>query len=243
MTTHGRRARCVLAAFIVASALVAAKPAAAAPLLTEGFDNVGTLSGSGWTFINNSAPGGLVPAWFQGQGGIFPAFSGGADSYIASSFNSAGSGGALDNWLLTPTLSAGAGETLELSFWTRSNGAFPDRLGVYFSSNGGSSNTADFSLLPPLINGGLTADGYPDSWTKFTFSVSAASALSGRFGFHYFTPNTDVYSDYIGIDSVSVDAAAPVPEPASLTLLGLGLAGLAAQRRRAANRAHAQKGA
>jgi hypothetical protein len=240
MTTHGRRARCVLAGLIVASAFAATTPATAAPILTEGFDNVGTLGASGWVMTNNSTPVGVN--WFQGNAGVFSAFSGAPNSYIASNFLAAGAGGVLDNWLLTPTLNANAGDTLELSFWTRSNGEFPDRLGVYFSGNGSSTTLADFSLVGTPINNGLADGGYPDAWTKYTFSISAASALSGRFGFRYFVPNTDVYGDYVGIDSVAVNS---VPEPASLTLLGLGLIGVATQRRRAAAamRANAQKGA
>jgi hypothetical protein len=237
MTTHGRRARCVLASLMVVSALAVAKPAIGAPVLMEGFDDIGTLGASGWRMVNNSAPVGDTN-WFQGNPGVFTAFSGAGDSYIASNFRAAAPGGTLDNWLLTPTLSFVG--TATLSFWTRSTGDFPDRLGVYFSSNGFSEALTDFVATGTVINAALADGGYPDVWTQYTVSLSVASATSGRFGFRYFVPNTDVAGDYIGIDSVAVDA---VPEPATLTLLGLGLAGLAAQRRRAANRAHAQKGA
>jgi len=74
-----------------------------------------------------------------------------------------------------------------------------------------------------------------DVWTPqaMQFVASAASTtvlLQGASGFNY-----------IGLDNVVVDcvsncsAPGPVPEPATLALLGLGLAGLRASRRRRTN--------
>jgi hypothetical protein len=248
MTTHRKRVIVFAALMAVGVLHAGSTPAVAAPLLTETFDNIGTLSGSGWSLINNSAPAGSTN-WFQGNPGVFGSQSGAPSSYIASNFNAAGFGGNISNWLLLPTLTLGNGD--ELSFWTRSNAEFQDRLEVRFSANGGSSNVGgtdssvgDFTTLFHTVN--LLLDGsYPDGWMKYTVVLSGLSGpTSGRLAFRYAVPDTSVNGDYIGIDSVEVNAA--VPEPATLTLLGLGLAGLAAQRRRrsaTAVRAHAQKGA
>jgi hypothetical protein len=234
MTTQRGRAYVFAALMAVGVLHAGATPAAAAPLLTENFDNIGTLSGSGWSLINNSSPAGLP--WFQGNPGVFGSQSGASDSYIASNFNAAGVGGNISNWLLAPTLTVNNGD--ELSFWTQSNGAFPDRLEVRFSANGGSANVGatdtsvgDFSTVLLTINPLLAGD-YPTGWTKYTIVLNGLSgATSGRFGFRYFVPDTNTNADYIGIDTVAVT---PVPEPATLTLLGLGLAGLVARRRRTA---------
>src|SRR5438105_2865979 len=60
--------------------------------LTEGFDNVGTLSGNGWFMQNNSVPVGST-GWSQGNPTIFTSQSGSSNSYIDADFNN-GSGAA-----------------------------------------------------------------------------------------------------------------------------------------------------
>jgi hypothetical protein len=240
MTTRVRTARLALAVLAGVVLCGAAAPAQASVLLSENFDNIGTLSGSGWAMINNSNPAGLP--WVQGNTGVFGSQGGAPDSYIASSFNASNGVGNISNWLLTPEMTLGNGDTL--SFYTRSEAFLPDRLEVRFSANGASTNVGgtdssvgDFSSLLLSINPALGAGGYPSGWTLYTITLSGLSGpTSGRFGFRYFVTDAVNNGDFIGIDTVNVNS---VPEPATITLVGLGLAGVIARRRRA----NAQKGA
>ena len=59
-----------------------------AALLSEGFNNVGTLAGSGWVMTNLSTAGGTT-GWYQGETSVFSAQAGPADSYIAANYNNA----------------------------------------------------------------------------------------------------------------------------------------------------------
>lgn len=233
MTTYARRARWVLAA-IVAGAMHAA-PAQADSYLIEDFDDVSTLAASGWVQVNDSAPPVPGDPWFQGNPGVFDAESGAANSYIATNYLSAEFGGSVSNWLILPELTLS--EFSLFSFSTRSSGIFPDRLEVRLSTNGSSTSLGDFSTVLRTINPTLTPGGYPDAWTTYAINLSevlGAAGVNGRLAFRYFIDDNSVNGDYVGIDSVSVSA---VPEPATMTLLGIGLAGLAIRR------ARAQKGA
>jgi hypothetical protein len=214
--------------------LLAPAHARAAPILLNDFSNVANLAASGWTTINNSTPAGTT-GWFQGNPGVFTAPDG-TDGYIAANFENAGLGGAISNWLLTPTLTLNDGDTL--SFLTRSTGSsFADRLEVRFSANGSSANVGataasvgDFTTLLLTLNPALNAGGYPSDWVSYTVTLSGlGGATDGRFAFRYSIDDTNINGDYIGIDDVTLN---PVPEPATLTLLGTGLAGLGARRYR-----------
>ena len=87
--------------------------ASGAALLTEGFDDISTLVGSGWALTSNSNPLGST-GWFQGNPSLFSAFSGLPDSYIAANFNNASIPGNISNWLITPQLSFSG--LVEISF-------------------------------------------------------------------------------------------------------------------------------
>jgi hypothetical protein len=208
----------------LAGLLVAAASCSAvgAPLLTEGFNNVAALPANGWVFLNNSAPPGST-GWFQGQPAFFPAAAGPADSYIAANFNNAAFGGEVSNWLLTPQVVLVNGESLNFSLRLLGEGLL-DRVEVYFSDSGASTDVGgDFSFLASF------ASDVDTGWQDQTLLISGLTApASGRFGFHYVVDDTSLNGNYIGIDSVSINA---LPEPATIALVCLGALALRQRKR------------
>jgi hypothetical protein len=213
-----------------ASALAAAEPASVAILPTssnvinaawsEGFDDVTLLPGMGWAIINNSTPVGTA-TWFQGNDTVFPAHSGAPTSYIGVNFNSVAGANTISNWLLTPEFMFNNGDSF--SFWTRTGvgSAWPDRLEVRWSGNGGSTDVGatatsvgDFDTLLLSVNPALTVGGYPEAWTQFTVDISGLSGpTSGRLAFRYFVTNggpSGANSNYIGIDTFEYTPAPPM---------------------------------
>jgi hypothetical protein len=208
------------AAALSLSALGApAAQAAGVEVLNEGFADIGALDG--WVQVNASIPPGS--GWFQGNPQLFPAQAGPADSYAAANFlGAAGSGGSVDNWLITPALDLYG--TTVLSFYTRhaADPGFNDLLEVRFSTGAG-TDIADFTTVLATLGG---AGAYPEEWLQFTASV--AESGSGRFAFRYLGPADTL--NYVGLDTVSVVTA--VPEPSAWTMLALGAGLLPALRRR-----------
>ncbi len=199
----------------VTGLLSCASMAASAQVLTEGFDDVASLTAAGWVQLSNgTAPG---DGWFQGNAGIFTAESGAPDSYAAA--NWVGSTGSVSDWLMTPVLNLPEGGSIDLALRLLGEG-FLDRVQVYASNAGASSDPASFTLLASY---GARAD---TQWLALTLALPA---MEGRIGFRYVIGDTGVEGNYVGIDSVSV-----VPEPAAWALMGLGTAlVLGARRRRA----------
>jgi PEP-CTERM motif len=204
-------------------------------ILSENFDSVGSLPGSGWVLTNNSTTGGLT-GWFQGTPGVtFAAAAGAPDSYIAANFNNAPFAGAISNWLMTPVLTFGNGTSLNFALRLLGEG-FLDTVQVYYSTSGNSSNvgsttssTGDFTLLQTFSASDDTG------WLAESVLVSGLSgSTSGRFAFRYVVDDTSLNGDFIGIDSVDVTSVASIPEPESWALMAAGLAALGWSRRRRA---------
>jgi hypothetical protein len=201
-----------------------------ADTLTEGFDNIATLSGAGWVQTNNSSPAG-TSGWFQGNPLVFSSQSGAPDSYIAANFLNAAPGGNISNWLLTPVLSLSNGQVVSFFARTEVGGAiFNDSLELRLSTNGASTDVGatdtslgDFTTLLLTINPTLNGS-FPEGWTQFTVTLSGlSSGVTGRLAFRYNVTDTSFNGDYIGIDSVTV----PEPGPLSAMLLATGLMGIA----------------
>jgi PEP-CTERM motif len=241
---------------LAAVTMAVAAPAHAAGLttLTEGFSSVSALqAGGAWAFQNNSSPAPLSPTpWAQGftQNAI-TAQAGPQTSYIYASSNSTAGDpntgiGDISNWLITPELDFSGGGTF--SFWTRTiageGATFFHNLEIRQSSSGSSVNVGstalsvgDFSLTKLVVgstDGSVLYPGnYPgdatNAYAQFTFTV-APTGGSGRIAFRSFYTGSggSGQQGFIGVDTVSYEAAV-VPEPsaalATLMLGGFGLAG------------------
>lgn len=181
--------------------------------IDEGFDDITTLSASGWFTQNNSSPQG-VTGWFQGNPEAFPAHSGATNSYVGANFNNTTGSNTISNWLLSPQVSLQNGDMFV--FWTRTSedNPLPDRLEVRLSTAGASTNVGDtstsvgdFTVLLRSINPNLEVGGYPEVWTQFVVTLNGFSGTeSGRIAFRYYVTDGGPAGDnsnYIGIDTVA----------------------------------------
>lgn len=183
--------------------------------LREGFDDIATLPAAGWLQINRSNPLGTTN-WAQGSLNQFPGHQGGSDSYISANFNNtAGSTGTISNWLITPPLTFSGSSSF--SFWTRTvaGSQWADRLEVRLCTGpsctdvgGTATSVGGFSTRLLVINDLLFEGGYPEVWTRYTFTGGLPASGQGRIAFRYNVslagPN-GTHSNYIGIDSVEFD--------------------------------------
>lgn len=179
--------------------------------ITENFDLITTLTGSGWFMQNNSVPVGST-GWFQGNAGAFVSFNGATDSYIGANFNNTTGANTISNWLVTPNMNLKNGDVI--TFYTRTtiDNMWADNLQVRMSTNGTSTNVGvgsaavgDFTTLLLEINPTLALSTYPMAWTQYSITITGLSApTSGRLAFRYYVPNggpTGTNSDYMGIDA------------------------------------------
>lgn len=197
-----------------------------AQLLDEGFDDITTLPGNGWSQINASTTIGTT-GWFQGNDLTFQSYDGAPNSYIGANFNNTTGIGTISNWLITPVLSLSDGD--EITFYTRTVSnptTWPDRLEVRLSTDGGSSvdpvgptGVGSYINLLLEVNPNITTTGYPAVWTQYTITVSGVGTnVDSRVAFRYFVTNagpSGANSDYIGIDRVVVEEnlVSPFPSP------------------------------
>ncbi len=195
-------------------------------VLNEGFDDITTLTGSGWQMTNQSSPVGGT-GWFQGGSGTtFPGQAGGQTSYVGANYNNTTGGtGTISNWLITPTQNLKDGD--QLKFWTRTatGSTWADRLEVRSSTGTmtlptGATGVGSFTKVELTINGTLVGNGYPQVWTEYTVTVAGVGStpVPMNFAFRYYVTAAGpdgTNSNFIGIDTLSITTVAP---PSHLTV-------------------------
>jgi len=211
---------------ILALAFAAATSTAqAAIVVEENFDKVEALAGQGWLFQTRSIPSTASSGWTQGLAAIFEAHTPPSDAYIASSFELVPEGSFVDDRLFTPAFSVAHGASATFYLRGEQFEDFFDLLSFGFT-NGSGTEPEDFIL-------GQTIVVPTDDWTEFTITLGAQGpGATARLGFRHFGPYDT--ANIVALDTLRIEIpdAGAIPEPASLLIMGLGLAGLPLARRR-----------
>jgi len=197
------------------------------------FDSIGTALRQGWVAINNSKPAG-VETWGQaypyyeskkglnnGNGISAQSYLYSGKDFILATYNCGYDVANISAWLVSPKTMIKNGDKITFYTAAEPGAGRANRLQVRLnptnsSSNVGSdsSSVGDFRTLLLDINPELKKTGaaiYPETWTKYTVTISGLSAPSERrFAFRYYVTDGGPggkNSSGIGIDKVSFESA------------------------------------
>lgn len=184
------------------------------PIYTDDFDGANdsvALEGRGYLIYRNGTSSGsaLTTTWFQGIPVVFPAFNGPGSGYVASNYQTAGSGGDIDNWLVLPSLPVVlTGDSI--CFYSRSpeGSTYPDSIRVMYNPLG---NTVPSD--PGWTELGRFKVNTAGLWELRGF-MAPGSGTNARFAIRYSVVDAGLFgnnSDFIGIDALVVKRDEPLP--------------------------------
>ena len=208
---------------------VTAPPAPTNYSYVQDFDSLSAAHRQGWVTVNNSKPVG-VETWTQAyayyeskkgfNNGILnpQSYLYSGKDFILATYNCGYDTANISAWLISPKTMMKNGDKIIFHTGTQIGTGRADRMQVRLNAINGtdnvgndSSSVGDFRTLLLDINPTLAKNGYPQSWRKYTLTVSGLPApVERRFAFRYYVTNAGPRGKNslgIGIDSVAFVSA------------------------------------
>ncbi len=173
-------------------------------------NDTAALKSRGYSVYRNGTISGAPSTnfWFTGNPAVFPAFNGDPDDYAGGNYQSAGSLGNIDNWLVLPDLDVVAGDSIQFYSRAPTGSTFPDSIRVMYNPT---NNTLPSD--PNWIELGRFKVNTAGTWELRGFEAPTTN-FSARFAIRYNVVNgglNGLNSDYIGIDGLAVIGGGVLP--------------------------------